>query len=69
MPVAVLRKMIKHIGAPAGVTRISKGALKLFSEIVEEKARRIANGAVRIASHTGRRTVKREDVRLVVVKK
>jgi histone H3/H4 len=46
----------------AGAERVSDEAAEVFAEILEELALRIAEKSVRIAKHSGRKTVKKSDV-------
>jgi histone H3/H4 len=46
----------------AGAERVSDDAAGAFSDILEEIALKVAEKAVKIAKHSGRKTVKKEDV-------
>ena len=46
----------------AGAERVSDDAAGQFADALEEIAVRIAEKAVRIAKHSGRKTVKKSDV-------
>lgn len=48
----------------AGALRVSAGAVDLMAEAMEEYGLRLSKEAVGLARHAGRKTVKREDVRL-----
>jgi len=69
VPRAFLKNLVSQIGKPAGITRINNDALENLKKIVEKKAHEISEGAVKIAKHAGRNTVKEEDVRMVIVRK
>lgn len=55
---------IDRILRKAGAERVAGGAKKELRRVVEDVGLEIAEEAVRIAQHTGRKTVKAEDVRL-----
>lgn len=48
----------------AGAERVSDEAADKFADVLEQVALRIAEKAVRIAKHSGRKTVKKSDVEL-----
>jgi len=50
----------------AGAKRVSQGATDAFSEVLEEIAKDIGARAVRIAIHSGRKTVHDSDIKLAV---
>ena len=50
----------------AGAKRVSDDAAEALAEILEEKAEAIAEKSVRIAAHSGRKTVMDSDVKLAV---
>lgn len=60
LPLAAMEKILKNCGAERASDK-AKGALK---DVVEEIAAEIAERAVKLAMHSGRVTVKSEDVRL-----
>lgn len=60
LPLAAMEKVIKSVGAE----RVSEDAKKIMKEILEEKGEKIAERAIKFAQHTGRRTVKKEDIEL-----
>jgi len=60
IPLAAMGKILKMAGAER-VSDKAKAALKI---VLEEKAEQIAAKAVMLAMHTGRKTVKADDVKL-----
>lgn len=60
IPNASLSRLLKK----AGAERISKDAIDEFADVVEEFAVEVAEVAVRYARHTGRKTVKADDIKL-----
>ncbi len=48
----------------AGAERVSAEAAREFAEVIERIGMEIATGAVELANHAGRRTVKASDVKL-----
>ncbi len=59
---------LARIMTQAGAQRISSGALDVLVDVLEDKALEIANQAVKISKHAGRKTVNDGDVRLAVRK-
>ena len=57
---APMERILKN----AGAERVSERAAERFAEVVEELAMEIGVGAVRLANHAGRKTVKRDDIQL-----
>lgn len=48
----------------AGARRISADAVDAFTEVIQEIAEKIGTQAVRIAKHSGRKTVQEGDIKL-----
>ncbi|MCX8147230.1 MAG: NFYB/HAP3 family transcription factor subunit [Candidatus Woesearchaeota archaeon] len=48
----------------AGAKRVSADAVDAFSDIIHDIALKIAEQAVRIAKHSGRKTVQEGDIKL-----
>ena len=53
-----------RILSDAGAQRVSEESMQAFAEVMEEKSADVARRAKEIAEHAGRKTVKREDIRL-----
>ena len=49
----------------AGAKRVSADAAEAFSDVILDRALRIAEQAVRVAKHSGRKTVNESDIKLV----
>ncbi|MBI5347313.1 MAG: NFYB/HAP3 family transcription factor subunit [Candidatus Aenigmarchaeota archaeon] len=62
LTLAPLRKLMKK----AGAKRVSDSATAEMAKVLEEKASKIASEAHKLAQHSGRRTVIREDIKLAV---
>ncbi|MBW2999759.1 NFYB/HAP3 family transcription factor subunit [Candidatus Woesearchaeota archaeon] len=60
LPLAALEKILKQSGAE----RVSDKAKAALKDIVEDIAMEIAENAVKLAAHAGRKTVKAGDVKL-----
>ncbi|MCD6387437.1 MAG: histone family protein [Candidatus Methanospirare jalkutatii] len=58
LPVAPITRIIKQ----AGAERVSGDASTTLVELVEQYARKVAEEAVALAKHSGRKTVKKEDI-------
>jgi len=62
IPKAPCGRILQKAGAP----RVSDEAMNTFSELIEEMANKIAAQAVRIAQHSGRKTVLAGDIKIAV---
>ena len=60
IPLAAMEKMLKQGGA----NRVSDKAKAALKEVLEEYAEKIAQSAVKLAMHAGRKTVKSSDIKL-----
>jgi len=60
IPKAPVARILMKVGAK----RVSAGAAAVFTDKLEDIAKRIAEDAVRIAKHAGRKTVHDSDIRL-----
>ena len=49
----------------AGAKRVSADAIDAFADVIEGIARGLAEKAVQIAKHSGRKTVQHEDIKIV----
>jgi len=56
----------ERIARKNGVKRISKEAVEELRDIMEEKGTEIAERAVRLSRHAGRRTVMASDVKFIL---
>jgi histone H3/H4 len=60
LPLAAMEKIIKRNGGK----RVADNAKAALKDILEDKAAIIAERAVKLAMHAGRKTVKARDVKL-----
>ena len=60
LPLAAMEKLLKLAGA-GRVSDKSKIALK---DMLEERGHQIAQDAIKLANHAGRKTIKAEDIKL-----
>ena len=60
LPLAAMEKLLKKCGA----SRVSEDAKIAMKEILEQYGEQIGEKAVRFAQHSGRKTVKADDVKL-----
>ncbi len=52
----------------AGAHRVSADAINIMNELITDYGIKVAKYAVEIARHSGRKTVKGEDIKLAVTK-
>jgi len=62
LPLAAMEKLLKKCGA----ARVSEDAKEAMKEVLEEYGEEIGQKSVRIAQHSGRKTVKGSDIKLAV---
>ena len=62
LPIAPVKRILKN----AGANRVSDNACDVLAEQIEVQGTLIAESAVKLARHAGRKTVKKEDVVLAV---
>jgi histone H3/H4 len=60
LPLASVERLIRK----AGAERVSEDASEVLREILEEIGDEISTRAIKLAKHTGRKTVKAEDIKL-----
>ena len=63
-PNIIPKASVARILVNAGAKRVSASAVNVFTDIIQEMTEKIAEKAARIAKHSGRKTVKDEDVKL-----
>ncbi len=62
LPLAAMEKLLKKCGA----ARVSEDAKQAMKDVLEEYGEEIGQKSVRIAQHSGRKTVKSSDIKLAV---
>jgi histone H3/H4 len=60
IPLAVMGKLLKEGGAE----RVSQDAKEALAEVLEDYAIAIGKEAILLSEHAGRKTVRRDDIRL-----
>lgn len=67
IPTAPVDRLIREAGkSGANKVRVSEEANKKMVEALEEYAEKVARKAVEVARHSGRKTVKVEDIKLAL---
>lgn len=61
IPAAAMERVLRKSGAK----RVSESAKKVFAEILEDKAIKIGEQALKIARNCGRKTVLDSDIKMV----
>lgn len=62
LPLAAMEKLLKKCGA----ARVSEDAKEAMKEVLEEYGEQVGQKAVRVAQHSGRKTVKGADIKLAL---
>jgi histone H3/H4 len=62
LPLSVMEKLLKK----AGAKRVSETAKTELSSHLEAKARAVSAKAIEFSTHAGRKTIKKEDINLVL---
>ena len=60
LALAGMEKLLKKVGAE----RVSDNAKEALREVLEEYAEKIGEKAIKFARHSGRKTIKAEDIKL-----
>lgn len=60
----ILKATAAKLLKAGGAERVSDDAAKAFAEVLEEVGKTIAEQAVKISSHSGRKTISGDDVKL-----
>jgi len=60
LPLAAMEKIMKH----AGAERVSESAKVALKDVLEEIAQDISERSVKLALHSGRKTIKASDIKL-----
>lgn len=61
LPLAAIKRVIKE---NANIDRVGADGVRALAELMEEEGTRIAQRAVLLAKHAGRKTVVEEDIKL-----
>lgn len=62
IPLAAMEKLLKKCGAG----RVSEDAKEAMKEVLEAYGEQIGEKAIRLAQHSGRKTVKGADIKLAI---
>jgi len=62
LPLAAMEKLLKKCGAP----RVSEDAKDVMKDVLQEYGEQVGQKAVKIAQHSGRKTVKGTDIKLAL---
>ncbi len=62
LPLAAMEKLLKKCGA----SRVSEDAKTVMKEILESYGEEVGERAVKLAEHSGRKTIKGSDIKLAV---
>ena len=62
LPMAPIERLIKR----AGAERVSDSAVEELADYLEEEVIKIASSAIKLSKHANRKTVTREDIKLVL---
>ncbi len=60
LPLAAMERILKK----AGAERVSEDAKEALKEVLEEYGEKIGKKAVDLSKHSGRKTIKKEDLKL-----
>lgn len=60
LPGAAMEKLLRK----AGATRVSEDAKEALREVLEDLAQEIGEKAIKFAQHSGRKTIKKSDIKL-----
>ena len=60
LPLAAMEKLMKRAGAP----RVSEDAKDALREVLEEIGLDVSAKAIKFSTHSGRKTIKRADIKL-----